>query len=237
MLPALDVAGVFPRWYPDKWLTEDDNPQNNNMEAWPVPGGDYRDLSGTLPGQSSGWKLAPAWLQNKPVAALLYFKLQGQRNLQKTHGVWFPGCEELAAWKFDSQSIKNCNVWPFFFFQCTLIMHYIWSVIETLQYHLFIQQKLLRAFIKMCSPWYFHFITCVHCATMFSYLHRNKWTCTQSWSCSPLVCRPVHTCEVLPSVYLSIAFSETLPTGFDRWLCGLKVQLPTVMTLYSLAGL
>lgn len=34
MLPALDVAGVFPRWYPEKWLTEDDNPQNNKMEAW-----------------------------------------------------------------------------------------------------------------------------------------------------------------------------------------------------------
>lgn len=33
-LPALDVAGVFPRWYPDKWLTEDDNPQNNKIEAW-----------------------------------------------------------------------------------------------------------------------------------------------------------------------------------------------------------
>lgn len=46
-----------------------------------------------------------------------------------------------------------------------------------------------------------------------------------------------HTCEVLPLVYLSIPVSGTLPAGFDRRSRVLEVQLPTVMTLYSVAGL
>ncbi len=45
------------------------------------------------------------------------------------------------------------------------------------------------------------------------------------------------THTLLPLGFLSIPFSETLLVSFDRGLCGLKVQLPTVMTQYSLAGL
>lgn len=94
-LAAPAVAGVFPRWYPDKWLTEDDNPQNNEIGG---PGG------GGLPWsvRDSSWSKAVAenWHQhgckNKPVAAPLYFRHLWQRNLQKTtNRVWFGGLEQI----------------------------------------------------------------------------------------------------------------------------------------------
>lgn len=58
----LDAAGAFPRRHPDKCLTETDDSSSRRITRWRSCGGeDHRDLSGTPPGQSSAWKLAPAW--------------------------------------------------------------------------------------------------------------------------------------------------------------------------------
>jgi len=92
MLPALDGAAVFPCWDPDKWLTENDNPQNNRVKAWRRSPWSVRDSfwikAATGNRHQSGYK----WNQ------LLYPRLCGQRNLQKTtNRVGFIGCEGLAA--------------------------------------------------------------------------------------------------------------------------------------------
>lgn len=103
----LKFAGVFPSWYPDEWLTEDDNPQKQ-QEGGLKGKEDYSDLSGTPPGQSSGRKLAPAWLQTSSCSALL----QVQRNLQeKRNYLLAVGSWNKLLVAIHKEFLKSTHVW------------------------------------------------------------------------------------------------------------------------------
>lgn len=79
-LPA--VAGVFPCWHSDKWLTEDDNPQKK-QDGRPGRRGTTAICQGLFLVKGSSRKLAPARLLKQTSSDLLLLFVPSGLNLQR----------------------------------------------------------------------------------------------------------------------------------------------------------